>query len=290
MPHFNAIMAPNGMMLVWSGLLLRVENEAQLVAVMGHELGHYLERHSVEQLRAAKDRAVLSQIVGMVGGLGGFVGQMTLLASAFAFSRDHETRADRLGMRLMQDAGYDGREAANVWDNLLTELKVTGGAEAGKSGDLFTTHPTTAGRRDDLLQLAGGRGGEDGAERYRQAIAPLRFGWLQDEIKRGQYEESLVLFDRLLQRRADDTEVLYARGEVYRLRDEAGDTDKAIADLSLAARAKQPPALAFRSLGHVHRQRNEPAAAFQAFQQYVTLAPEAPDAGMVRSYLADLRP
>ena len=60
MPQFNAMMAPNGMMLVWSGLLLRVENEAQLAAILGHELGHYLERHSVEQLRAAKDRAVLA--------------------------------------------------------------------------------------------------------------------------------------------------------------------------------------------------------------------------------------
>lgn len=290
MPHFNAIMAPNGMMLVWSGLLLRVENEAQLVAVMGHELGHYLEKHSVEQLRAAKDRAMLSQIVGMVGGLGGFVGQMTLLASAFAFSREHESRADRLGMQLMQDAGYDGREAANVWDNLLTELKVTGGAEAGKQGDLFTTHPTTAGRRDELLQLAGRKRGEDGAERYQRAIAPLRFGWIQDEIKRGQYEESLVLFDRMLQRRTDDVEVRYARGEVYRLRDDEGDTGRALADLEFATRAKAAPADAFRALGHVHKQRNEPAAAFKAFQQYLAVAPEAPDAGMVKGYLAELRP
>jgi Zn-dependent protease with chaperone function len=289
MPHFNAIMAPNGMMLVWSGLLLRVENEAQLVAVMGHELGHYLERHSVEQLRAAKDRAVLSQIVGMVGGLGGFVGQMTLLASAFAFSRDHETRADRLGMRLMQDAGYDGREAANVWDNLLTELKVTGGAEAGKSGDLFTTHPTTAGRRDDLLQLAGGRGGEDGAERYRQAIAPLRFGWLQDEIKRGQYEESLVLFGRILKKDPKDGEVLFARGEVYRLRDESGDTGRALADLDAASNVAGAPAEAFRSLGLVHQQRRDNFNAAKAFQSYLAQAPQAPDAAMVRSYLTELK-
>ena len=50
-PYFNASMAPNGMMQVWSGLLLRVDNEAQLAAVLGHEIGHYLARHSVERLR-----------------------------------------------------------------------------------------------------------------------------------------------------------------------------------------------------------------------------------------------
>ena len=54
-PYFNASMAPNGMMQVWSGLLLRVDNEAQLAAVLGHEIGHYLARHSVERLRDVKD-------------------------------------------------------------------------------------------------------------------------------------------------------------------------------------------------------------------------------------------
>ena len=52
-PFFNASMAPNGMMQVWTGLLLRVENEAQLAAVLGHEIGHYVARHSVDQLREA---------------------------------------------------------------------------------------------------------------------------------------------------------------------------------------------------------------------------------------------
>ncbi|MGV3570862.1 MAG: M48 family metalloprotease [Ramlibacter sp.] len=289
-PMFNAMMAPNGMMMVWSGLLLRAENEAQLAAVIGHELAHYLERHSVEQLRAAKDRAVVSSVVGMVGGLGTTIGQIGLLANAFAFSREHESRADRLGVRLMQQAGYDGREAANVWDNLLAEMKVTGGAKAGRHGDMFETHPTTAGRRDELLALAGNRGGDAGADRLRQAIAPLRLGWIQDEVKRGQYEESLVLFDRMLQRQPADAEVLYGRAEVFRLRDEGGDAARALADLQQAVAAPGAPAEAHRSLGLLHRQRKDTAAAVQAFEQYLALAPEAPDAGLVRSYLTEMKP
>ena len=47
-PVFNANMAPNGMMQVWSGLLLRMGNEAQLAAVLGHEIGHYLARHMID--------------------------------------------------------------------------------------------------------------------------------------------------------------------------------------------------------------------------------------------------
>ena len=289
-PHFNATMAPNGMMLVWSGLLLRVENEAQLVAVLGHELGHYLERHSLEQLRAAKDRAMLSQLIGLIGGVGSVIGQVGVIASMFAFSREHEARADRIGMRLMQQAGYDGREAAAVWGNLLAEMKVRGGAEAGKSQDMLATHPTTAGRRDELLALAGDKGGETGVASLRSVIASQRLGWLQDEIKRGQYEESLVLFDRLLQRDAGDAEALFARGEVFRVRDEADDATRALVDLRAATAASEPPAEAFRSLGLVHKQRNEPAAALRAFQRYLAVAPQAGDAGLVRSYLTELQP
>jgi predicted Zn-dependent protease len=282
-PHFNAMMAPNGMMVVWSGLMLRAENEAQLAAVLGHELGHYMERHTVEQLRAAKDSAVLSTLVGLVGGVGTFLGQISLSASLFAFSREHESRADRMGVRLMRHAGYDAREAATVWDNLLQELKVTGGKEAGKTGDIFDTHPASAERRDELLELAGKEGGELAEETYRKAIAPFRLGWLHDEIKRGQYEESLVLFDRLAAHDPKDAQVLYARGEVYRLREENGDAERAFADLDRASRLAKAPAETFRSLGLIHQQRNERVAAAQAFQSYLAQAPQAADASMVRS-------
>jgi predicted Zn-dependent protease len=289
-PHFNATMAPNGMMVVWSGLLLRAENEAQLAAILGHELGHYLERHTLEQLRVQQDTAVLSTLVGLVGGAGTFFGQIGLQAGFFAFSREHESRADRMGVRLMKQAGYDAHEAAVVWSNLLKEMQVTGGKDAGKHNEIFSTHPTSAGRRDELLALAGEPRGDKGEQRYRQAIASMRLGWLQDEVKRGQYEESLVLFERMLKHDPQDGEVLYARGEVYRQRDDGGDSDRALADLERASRTAKVPAETFRSLGLLYRQRNDGVAAAKAFQTYLAQAPQAPDAAMVRTYLNDLKP
>ena len=65
------------------------------------------------------------------------------MAGMFAFSREHEARADRMGMRLMKRAGYDGHASVTVWENLLAELRITGGKEAGSRGDIFATHPTT---------------------------------------------------------------------------------------------------------------------------------------------------
>jgi predicted Zn-dependent protease len=281
-------MAPNGMMLVWSGLLLRVENEAQLAAILGHELGHYLERHTVEQLRNAKDKAVLAQLAGILGGIGGAIGQVGILASLFAFSREHEARADRAGMRMMLDAGYDGREAAKVWENLLGELRVTGGENVGERSQLFATHPPTGSRRDDLRRMAGAGGGVVGAQEFKQVIAPLRFGWLQDEIRRGQYEESLVLFDRMLASDAQDTQVRYARGEVLRLRADGTDLQQAVDELTRATQAENPPGEAWRALGLAQKQRGNGAAAVAAFDRYLAVAPDAGDAAMVRSWIEEL--
>lgn len=288
-PLFNATMAPNGMMQVWSGLLLRMENEAQLAAILGHEIGHYLERHSLERLRDMKSRAAFAQFMGMFGVVGA-IGQLGALAGSFAFSREHETRADRLGMRLMKRAGYDGQQAAQVWDNLLGELKITGGENAGKRSPMMATHPPAETRRDDLLKLAGDATGTTGAAEFQQAVALHRLDWLQDEIRRGQFEESLVLFNRLLARNDKDSQMLYARGEVYRLRAGRNDLQKSLNDLVRATALEQPPAEAYRALGLVQQQRADGAAAVQAFEKYLAAAPEAADSGLIKNYIAELKP
>ena len=79
-PHFNATMAPNGVMQVWSGLLLRTQNEAQLASVLAHEIAHYRYQHSLEMFRQAKNTAnVLApfQLVTTLGGVG-YVGSRSI--------------------------------------------------------------------------------------------------------------------------------------------------------------------------------------------------------------------
>lgn len=287
--QFNASMAPNGLMQVWSGLLLRVDNEAQLAAILGHELGHYLERHVVERLRDIKTKSAAAMFVSMFG-LPGALASLGIAASAMGFSREQETRADRMGMRLLLQAGYDGREAPLVWENLLAELKVTGGDEAGKRNALFATHPPAMERRDLLHAMAGTNGGRLGADELQKVLAPHRLGWLQEEVRRGQFEESLALFDRKLARAPDDTLLLFARGEVRRLRDKPEDLDLALADLRRgAAAAEPPPPELFRSLGLLHKRRSEAPAAREAFEKYLVLAPEAGDAGLIRNYMKEMQ-
>jgi len=287
-PYFNASMAPNGMMQVWSGLMLRADNEAQLAAVLGHEIGHYLERHSLGRLRAASSGATAAQIMGFFGPAG-LLGGVAVAAGLQGYSRDHEREADRIGALLMSKAGYDVRKAAKVWENLLAELKARpGGPQTRRT--LFATHPPQEERQKALAELAAAYpGGEANAAPWHERIKPFLREWLADEIKRGQREESIAFLTRAVAQRPAAQEYLYARGEVYRLRAAAGDLDAALADFQEATRLGSEPPETHRSLGFIFRVRRQAPEAIASFQRYLEATPQAPDADMIRSYLEELR-
>jgi len=120
MPYFNATMAPNGMMEVWTGMLLRVENEAQLAFVLAYELEHYIKRHSLKRwvdlqnkANAASTFSILTSAAGV--GYAGYMGDLAVLASTLSFSRDQEREADIAGAARLVKAGYEPRESARLW-------------------------------------------------------------------------------------------------------------------------------------------------------------------------------
>ena len=202
---------------------------------------------------------------------------------AYGFSRDQEAQADRIGLQLMQQAGYDGREFPRVWDNLLAELKVTGGDEAAQRSILFATHPAPGNRRDTLRQMAGEGGGRLGTEELERVVAPHRMEWLREEIRRGQYEESLELFNRASSRCAPtmrSSSTLAARCTGCA----TGPRTCSPRWTTSSAAAERPPPDLFRSLGLLQKRRGDKAAAAAAFQKYLALVPDAGDAGLIKTY------
>ena len=287
MPYFNASMAPNGMMQVWSGLLLRMENEAQVATVLAHELAHYLQRHTLDRLRDVKARSALATAISMLG-IYGLVGQLLVAGGSFSFSRDQEREADAIGLLLMRQAGFDTREAPKVWANLLAELTANPAvSENALDGVLFATHPSSEERQRTLQrEAAADDGGLVGAESWRQRLAPVRRQLLDDELKRARFDESLVLLNRLVAAEPGNAELLYYRGEVYRLR---SDTTLAQIDLQTAALDPAAPVAVWRSLGYVYRQQQHIDAARAAWQRYLERAPDAADAALVRQSLEELK-
>lgn len=288
-PWFNASMAPNGMVQVWSGLLLRVDNEAQLAAVLGHELAHYLQRHALARLRDARGRSAANLVFSMLAGPG-LIAQVANLAALAHYSREHEAEADRLGLLLMHRAGYDPLEAPKVWSQLRAELAAGAGGDPSRRSVLFASHPRSDEREKALAEGAAGLppGGALRQEAFDAALAPHVPMLLADELQRGQYEETLVLLDRLLSRRPAHAELLYGRGEARRLRGAAGDAEQAFDDLQACAGRPDAPPQVYRSLGFVAQRRGDTAAARAFFQRYIARSPDAADAALIRSYLGDL--
>jgi predicted Zn-dependent protease len=285
-PLFNASMAPNGMMQVWTGLMLRADNEAQLAAVLGHEIGHYLARHSVERLRDVKSRSAFGQFLGLFG-LVGAIGQLGMVAGMFAYGRDHEREADQIGAILMRKAGYDAAEAVKVWENLQLEIQAR--PEGAANSPLFATHPPAEERKEALARFAqAAPGGVTNEAAWRERIGPFLREWLNEEIKRGQHEESLALLTRMLARSPSQPDYAFARGEVYRLRGKEDDLDAAIADYRAAAVLGGEPPETHRGLAMIYRSRKQSADARASFQRYLELAPQAPDFAMIKTYVEEL--
>jgi predicted Zn-dependent protease len=123
-PDFNAMMFPSGFSVIFSGLLLRMRNEAQLAGVIAHESGHFLRRHMIRSWRDQKRKTDLLAIGSMLAGVGGagagvYLGDYVQLAqlgailSLFQYSRAMEAEADAMGAKLLADTGYPPIEMAN---------------------------------------------------------------------------------------------------------------------------------------------------------------------------------
>lgn len=284
-PYFNATMAPNGMMQVWTGLLLRVDNEAELAAVLGHEMGHYMQRHSLAKLRDARARSDFATLLSVGLGAAGSLAGMAVMAGHFAFNREQEREADDIGLRLMTQAGYTPIAASEVWQQLSEEQKVDPNPK--NESVMFATHPSNDERMNTLRTKAeeSGAKGEAFAERYRERIRGIRFMLLEDELRLRQYERSLVLLQRLQKEAPGDGELIYFEAEAYRLRDKDGDRTLAETTYERALLAPDAPPQAWRSLGLVQRRDGRQEAAQQSFRKYLDLRPDAEDRAIILSYM-----
>ncbi|MGV6818969.1 MAG: M48 family metalloprotease [Parvularcula sp.] len=291
-PAFNASMAPNGLMMVYTGLLLRAENEAQLAFVLGHEFGHYRERHSLQRFRAVKSAANARLLFAVAVGAAGapdasIVGDVVLYGRLFGFTRDQEREADAIGYDRMIAAGYDGREAARLWQAIIDEVEQSSSERKKKRlarAGIFATHPLSAERVAYLSERSAGvTGGRVGVISHRNAIRPYLEEWLDRDIARRDLGEHLFLIERLQELGLDDGVLFYRLGEAYRVRRGEGDTEKARDAYAAATRSEDAPPEAWRELGNVEKRLGHEAEARAAYRRYLKVAPMAPDRALVES-------
>lgn len=181
--YVNAYAFPGGSIAATRGILLTMESEAELAALLGHELGHVNARHTAEQMSKGtltqvfmvgvaiaastqgKEWGQLAQVAGMVGG-------SALLAK---YSRDNEREADALGMEYMVKSRYSPQGMVDLMDMLKGLSK----HKPGLSQTLFATHPMSTERYNTTIKRVAAKYSADHdnpihRERYMDMTASLR--------------------------------------------------------------------------------------------------------------------
>ncbi|MBB6084299.1 M48 family metallopeptidase [Castellaniella defragrans] len=148
----NAWCMPGGKIAVYTGLLDKIQpTDAELAAVLGHEISHALREHAREQvsrqMAANVGLSILSAVTGnqAVADLGS---SLTQVMFTLPNSRSNETEADRMGVELAARAGYDPRAAITLWQ----KMERSGG---GGQPEILSTHPSSQSRIADLQQASG---------------------------------------------------------------------------------------------------------------------------------------
>lgn len=180
-PSVNAFALPGGFIYVTRGIMTHLNSEAELAAVLGHEIGHTTARHSVNQMSKA-------QLASLGLGIGaavsdrfaqfGNVAQTGLQLLFLKYSRDDERQADELGLRYVVNEGYDPHPMADVF-GVLDRLSHS--ASGSAVPNWLSTHPPPADRQQAINTAiaATGRdfsGGEIRQAAYYRQIDNMVFG------------------------------------------------------------------------------------------------------------------
>jgi predicted Zn-dependent protease len=150
----NAFALPGGKIGIYDGMFQAVQNEAQLAAVVAHEIGHLQAEHARERVSSEVATQGVVQLVSaalQVGNvayanaIAGALGAGAQYGVLLPYSRNQELEADRVGLQLMAQAGYDPRETLAFWQRMQQQ--------GGEPPAFLSTHPTPGNRIEQLQEL-----------------------------------------------------------------------------------------------------------------------------------------
>lgn len=240
----NAWALPGGKISINRGLLTEMESEAELAAVLGHEVAHAAARHSAQQ----QSRSTLVQGAVIIGGvavgvateredyamvavLGGMLGAQLI---SQRYSRNAEREADYWGTRWMHAAGYNPEGAVSLQRSFV---RLSEGRDPGFLSGLFASHPPSRERVENNQRLAAelGRDGMIGEDQYQQQIARLldlapayeAHDTGRRALAQGNFDEALAAAEQALA--LEDGEALFhsLRGDALASKSRYGEAEQA---------------------------------------------------------------
>lgn len=161
----NAMAFPGGYVYISRGLLAYLENESQLAAVLGHEVGHVSARHVTRQQRAGRTSTILSAVAGILTGSGAIyqVGQAYGQMLISGYGREMELEADALGAEYLARAGYDPNAMLQVLQVLKDQELFASQVEQRRPTyhGLYATHPRNDQRLHEVVRNGAANAGTE---------------------------------------------------------------------------------------------------------------------------------
>jgi predicted Zn-dependent protease len=270
----NAYSFPDGAIYIHTGLLSRLENEAELGLLLAHELVHVTRQHALQVLMVGQEGAAEGsdsltwfQELPAASSLPGASDEVLILR------RRLEQEADRLGLDMVIKANYDPSEALEIFDHLREKDRDGGGAE--RAAALFQALPPpvlTARRLTDRSV-------------FGKHLQQLLLDQARLELRHDRWDEALRCVSRVLADAPAHARGHYLTGEILRRRNHAGDVPQALAHYFRAIASDPSFAEPHKAIGLIHFKEGEALLARGFFEKALTLAPHAKDIDYVRSYL-----
>ena len=298
-PVFNAFAWPNGDILIHTGTLGRLRNEAQLAMLLGHEITHATHRHGLcynEKAYAASGALAYISVLSAVGGgnvhsITSRMGTLITMAAINGYGRENEEESDRVGLLLMARAGYDPQEGARMFERVLAAIE---DADRGWSF-FYSSHPKMNDRVRSCRKWAAempsaeSSGAQElGSERYLGAVLPLIHDEIERHIVQGRFDLAEQSVGEVLQVLNDDAICYALRGELLRARSKGSDLGNAERAYLEALKIDGELPLAHRGLGLLLLKQGRELEALSHFRQYLTHAGDAADAAYIRQTVQNL--
>ena len=283
-PNLNAFAFPNGVIYIHSGILARMDNEAQLVALLAHEMTHCTHRHSLRALRSVKDRTQtktatvqkLAQLLGITGSI----------ASISGYTRELETEADRAGLDLAIKANYDPREALKMFEHLKQEIEIEGFEEPYFFGSHPKVHQRIENVNNWLVAKYRGKGtGLLNREIFQSKMSGLILDNARLDLRQGRFHIAQRMVKKYLTTKPEDAQAYYLLGEIFRQRGQQNDAGAAQKNYQKAISLNPSFPEPLKAMGLIHYKDGEKRLAKKYFESCLLLSPNTADKAYIQGYL-----
>lgn len=277
----NAYSFPDGTIYIHTGLLARLEHEAELALLLSHEIVHIARQHALQvavleqkETGGSFDGRDLSDSLSWFHHTGPAPGNASLADTLTGLQRRLEQEADDAGLDMLIKANYDPYEALEIFEHL-------------KAAPDIKENEVRAGRLFEILSSAASNsaGRPSGSHAFGKCLHPLLIAQAELEIQRGEWDTAQKFARRLVSEDPENARGDYLLGELHRQRAQPGDAhqalihyDRAIAFDPFFPEPRKAVGLMFLKQGRVRQARD-------FFQSALDLSPLSRDNAYIRSYL-----